>query len=350
MQTIDREVLAEATAQGIVTADQAERLWTFASSRGGPPSGNRSAAELVARFTFTNALYYLGGALAVGAMGFFLELGWQRFAGWGVIGISTAYLLVAVLLAARLEARGLELPMSLLATLAVVLVPVAVWGFEKVLGIPVGERPIVLEVAALLAAIAALARFRSPILVLPVAAALWLASMDITVELFRPDMDSASPAGQLFRQRCSAVEGLLLLAAAFGVDLRLRPRRDFAFWIYLAGLAAAWGGITLMDAKSLPGTLVYLTGNALLVVLGAVLVRRAFTVFGAVGVAIGLASLGDRYLRNSWLFPLALTLIGLGVVGFGLWWSRNEARLSARLQPLLPASLREAIARRRTVR
>jgi uncharacterized iron-regulated membrane protein len=64
-------------------------------------------------------------------------------------------------------------------------------------------------------------------------------------------------------------------------------------------------------------------------------------------VALGLASLGDRYLRGSWLLPVAITLIGLGVVGFGLWWSRNESRLEARLQALLPGPVRASIAARR---
>jgi hypothetical membrane protein len=90
-----------------------------------------------------------------------------------------------------------------------------------------------------------------------------------------------------------------------------------------------------MESHTVAGTLVYLAVNAGLVLVGAALLRRVFTVFGALGVAIGLASLGDRFLKDSWLFPVALTLVGLGVVGFGLWWSRNEARLSARLRSLL---------------
>jgi len=78
-------------------------------------------------------------------------------------------------------------------------------------------------------------------------------------------------------------------------------------------------------------------------------VALALWLTGAVGVAIGLAGPGERYLKDSWLFPVALTLVGLAVVGFGLWWNRNEARLSSRLQSSLPAWLREAIAGRRSV-
>jgi hypothetical protein len=57
-----------------------------------------------------------------------------------------------------------------------------------------------------------------------------------------------------------------------------------------------------------------------------------------------------RYEAPILVVPVALTLVGLAVVGFGLSWNRNEARLSSRLQSSLPAWLREAIAGRRSVR
>ena len=342
MTTIDRETLDRAAAEGILSPDQAEKLWALAAERSGPGGASR--------FTVTTALYSLGGMLAVGAMALFLKLGWDRFGARGVLVISLGYLLLSLGLAARLQRRGLELPMALIATVGVALVPVVVWAAMRELGIPVGQRPIPLEVAAAIAAIAALARFRAPMLILPAAATAWLAGLELTVEFLPPHGGPGSPAHLLLQQRYSVVAGLLLLATAFHVDLRVRPRRDHAFWLYLTGLAAAWGGVTWMEAPSLAGTLLYLAGNAGLVLIGAVLARRVFAVFGAAGVAIALGTLGDRYLRNSWLFPLAITLVGLALVAFGVWWSRNEARLSARLQARLPAGLREAIARRREAR
>jgi hypothetical protein len=349
MPIIDRHHLDEAAAQGIVSLDQAERLWTFLSGRGGEPAREAPAAGGGFRFSFTTALYYLGGMLAVGAMGFFLELGQKRFGGWGVLAISVAYLVITIALAVRFEARGLVLPMVLLAGLAVVLVPVGVWGLQRALHIPVGQHPLLLELGAVAAAAAVFFRFQAPALLLPLAATLWLTGMDLATMLLPADAKPGSSQEQALRQWYSVGSGILMLATAFWIDLRARPARDYAFWLYLSGLASAWGGLTLMDASSVAGTLAYLAVNAGLMLLGAALLRRAFTVFGAVGVAIGLASLGNRFLKDSWLFPVALTLIGLGVVGFGLWWSRNEARLSSRLQAVLPAGLREAIASRRSV-
>ena len=90
----------------------------------------------------------------------------------------------------------------------------------------------------------------------------------------------------------------------------------------------------------------YLAINVALVLLGAMLVRRAFTVFGAIGIAIVLGDLSWRYFKDSWLVPIALTLIGLAIVYAGIWWSRHEAQLSARLRAGLPEQLRDLLARR----
>jgi hypothetical protein len=52
--------------------------------------------------------------------------------------------------------------------------------------------------------------------------------------------------------------------------------------------------------------------------------------------------------RDSLVFPFALTLIGLSVIGLGILWQRHEARLSRRLRELLPRPLRELIEARQS--
>ena len=46
------------------------------------------------------------------------------------------------------------------------------------------------------------------------------------------------------------------------------------------------------------------------------------------------------------LFPLALSVIGLGVVGLGILWQKREAAIAQRLRAFLPEPLRELIERR----
>ena len=74
--------------------------------------------------------------------------------------------------------------------------------------------------------------------------------------------------------------------------------------------------------------------------LGAVLSRRVFTVCGAFGVAGYLGHLSFRVFKDSLLFPLALSAIGLGVIYLGILWQRNEQRIVARIRALLPEPLR----------
>jgi hypothetical protein len=51
-------------------------------------------------------------------------------------------------------------------------------------------------------------------------------------------------------------------AVGFGLDPLMRQRNaprseDFAFWCYLFGLMAFWGGLTAMESGSEPRRLVY---------------------------------------------------------------------------------------------
>ena len=83
-----------------------------------------------------------------------------------------------------------------------------------------------------------------------------------------------------------------------------------------------------------------------MIFVGATLGRRVFAVFGGAGVALYLGHLADRVFRDSMLFPLALSAIGLLVIGVGVVWQRHEVTIEARLRGLLPTPMRELIERR----
>lgn len=252
----------------------------------------------------------------------------------------------------------------------VVLAPLAVWGLQQGLGLwPTGGaarayrdyhslidwRWITLELATLAVAVAMLYRYRAPFLMMPVAVTLWYMSMDLVMLVIEPGGSSwsAGPwseAAWQWRKWFSIGFGLIMLLVALWVDLRSRFTRDYAFWLYLFGLLTFWCALTSLGSERLEGKLVYLAINLVLVLVGAVLVRRAFTVFGAIGIVVVLGDLSQKFFRDSLLFPIALTVIGIAVIFCGVWWSRNEQRVAAGLRRWLPADLRELIsARRRTV-
>ncbi len=187
-------------------------------------------------------------------------------------------------------------------------------------------------------------RFRHPFLLMPVAVALWYFGMDLAP--FLAGADDYSPAVQELRNHISLALGLAAIAVAFIVDLRTRSARDYAFWIYLAGLLSFWGGLTLLDSHGLPGRLAYLAVNTGHVLAGAVLGRRTFAVFGGIGIALGLGNLSWTYFKDSFAFTLALSLLGIGIVACGIVWQRHEARIAARLRGLLPDAMRRLLDRR----
>jgi len=361
MLKLEREHLDQAAEAGVIGATQAQPLWDFLQQRAPALAQGHAGGP---RFTFTNVLYYLGGMLAIGAMSVFMTLGWEGFGGWGVFFIALLYMGIAFKLAGRFESQGLAIPMGIMAALIVVLVPLATWGVQHALGwwadgrhaqnyrefhIFIDWRWTTLEFATLFAGALMLYRYKAPFLLMPVAVVLWYMSMDLVMLLLPPDVRPWSESELLLRKWFSVCFGLIMVLLAFWVDLRSRFTRDYGFWLYLFGLLTFWGGLTALGSGQLAGKLVYLAINLGLILIGAVLVRRTFTVFGAIGVAIVLGDLSYSLFRSSWLFPIALTLIGIGVIYLGIWWSRNEGRLAARLRAGLPHDLRELLESRRAL-
>ena len=91
----------------------------------------------------------------------------------------------------------------------------------------------------------------------------------------------------------------------------------------------------------------YFCINLLLIGIGAVLVRRVFVVFGALGCAGYFGHLASTIFEDSWLFPIALTMIGLAIIYLGIIWQRHEASITQTIQRILPAELRELLEKNR---
>ena len=82
--------------------------------------------------------------------------------------------------------------------------------------------------------------------------------------------------------------------------------------------------------------------------LGALLVRRTLVVFGAIAVTSFLSYLAFEVFASSWLFPMALTGLGVLIIYVGIWWSKNSARLTDQLHRRLPAELRDLLENRQS--
>jgi len=341
---LSKSNLADAVTQGLINAQQADRLWDFLAERRKDHPG----------FHATHILYYLGGLIAIGAMSLFMTLGWERFGGWGLCFISLAYGAAGLWLVEYFLRRSrLPIPAGIIGALVVVLVPLAIYGLQVALGwwaegmayrdyhTYIDWRWMMMEFGTLAVGAVMLWRYRLPFLVMPVAVTLWYMSMDLTPFL-AGDLD---PDWEL-RTLVSLYFGLLMTLLALWIDLRTRSDKDYAFWLYLFGVLAFWGGLTLQHSDSELSKFLYFCINLAMIAVGAALSRRVFAVFGGLGVAWYLSHLAHTVFKDSMLFPFILTLIGLGVIWAGVLWQRNEQKITARLRSGLPPQLRDLIERR----
>ncbi|RZS46644.1 DUF2157 domain-containing protein [Sphaerotilus mobilis] len=342
---ITRPQLDEAVRRGLLQDGQADALWHYLDA----------ASTETASLRTTHVLYYLGGLIAIGSMTVFMNMGWMLFGGWGLAGLSLAYALAGLLATERLLHRmKLRIPAGIVATFVVALTPLGVYGLQIATGTLAPERAyesyhrlidwrwLWMELATLVVAAVMLWRYRLPFLVMPLALTLWYLSMDMVPFVFdTPDTDWA------MRKFVSLWFGLLMTLLALWVDLRTRTADDPAFWLYLFGLLTFWSGLSLLRTDSQLDWFGYLCINVALLAIGTLLARRAFVVFGGLGVAVYLSQLTYEVFRESLLFPFVLTAVGFGIIGLGIVWQRQQARLDAWLRQHLPATWQDWLAQRR---
>jgi hypothetical protein len=355
---IERANLDAAVDRDIISAAQASALWNHLSAE------QKDSPQ----FSFNHLLYYLGGLVAIGGVSVFVTLGWETLGGIGLCLVALAVMAVAAWLTHHfLETQKLAIPAGLMAALIVAAAPLAIYGLERALGywesrltyrdyhILIDWRWIVMELGTLAVGAVVLWRWRLPFSVMPIAVTLWYMSMDVAPLLLKFANSGLDPRDltltdeqrsrlwqQLFefRKWTSVIFGLVVAAGAIAVDLANRGRRDYAFWLHLAGVVAFWGGLTAMKSGSEIGKFVYFLINLALLVFGVAIGRRVYTVFGALGIAAYLGHLSYKVFKDSLLFPVALMLIGLGVVWLGVVWQRHEAAINAVLRRWLPERLR----------
>ena len=340
---ITKTSLDNAVDEGILDNHQANALYEFLKSQPGT----------AAFFSFTNILYYFGGIIAIGAMTLFMNLGWEQFGGWGMLFIAILYAGIGLMLTGRFQRGGHDIPAGICATFVIAMTPLAIYGLQQGMGWWPDDTVyqeyyhyikwhwIYLELGTLAIGIIMVWYYRYPFMIMPVAVTLWYMSMDVAAML------TGGEADYIFRAFVSMWFGLLIILLAFWVDIRSRKsEHDYAFWLYLFGVMAFWCGLSLQHSDSELSKFLYFCINLGLIVTGAVLVRRVFVVFGALGCAGYLEHLASSLFQNSWLFPIALTVIGLGIIYLGVFWQRNEILITQKVRELLPLALQELLTER----
>jgi len=297
-------------------------------------------------FNLTNVLYYFGGLIAIGAMTLFMNIGWEIYGGWGILFLSLSYAVLGIALTHHFHGLDYIIPAGICATFVICLTPLAIYRFQQGMGWWPGDAVyqdyhfyirwnwIFMELGTLAIGVILAYIYRYPFMIMPIAVTLWYMSMDII--FFINGDEYTYELGAMV----SMYFGLIMTLIAFWVDIRSGQGADYAYWLYIFGVLAFWGGLTSQDADTELSRLCYLGINLFLILIGVILNRKVFVIFGAIGTCLYLGHLSYVVFQDSYFFPVALTAIGFAIIYLGILWQKHEAKLTAKLRNILPQSLR----------
>jgi hypothetical protein len=316
--------IAWLASEALLTDEQAKAI--RAALRQRRAAAKPSAPAWQARFDLLHVAYYIGAMLVIGAMAFFVNIGWETLGGWGLVAIALAYATTFVLVGRRLWAQhDLLIPGGLMITMAVAMMPLATYGVERALGLWPGVDPgsyrgfhewvrsgwLGMEVVTISAAAVALRWFQFPFLTLPLAFCLWYVTMDAAPLIAGTD--------SVWHVREWVSLGFGLATVAIGGMLELKWHRDFGYWLYRFGLMAFWGGLLGVafsaEYNTSLGTVLRLLAGLLgiaTVTFGATQRRPVFILSGTVAV---LTYAGHLVIRDDALHHWATLAFGLLIAG-----------------------------------
>jgi hypothetical protein len=325
--------LDRAAAEGVISRSDADGLMRWAYDQrfkrtllAEPPA--QPAPEHHKGFNLVTVLYYFGAMLMISACAWFLGDKWDALGAQGICATVIIYMAIAASTGFWLWRRDYPVAGGLLITVAVSLVPLLVYSIERMTGLWPAEDPgayrefyplihgswIAMELATIAAAALALMFVRFSFLTAPMAFCFWFLSMDLAALIFK--LNSLDPTS---RKWVTVLVGVITMLIGFGLDRLLRQRgaprgEDFAFWCYLFGLMAFWGGLTAMDSGDEVRRFLYLLINMGLVAIAIKIRRPVFMIFGVLGIYTYLGHLAWEVFKDSVLFPFVLALLGLSLI------------------------------------
>lgn len=341
---INKTNFLSAAANIGVSNSQAEQLWKYLSDQ-----------ELKShKFDLAHILYYMGAVIVILAMGWCMNLAWEKFGGGGILTIALAYAAFFVLIGNILwQQTSYRIPGGLFITLAVCMIPLAVYGFQRLTGWWMVGDPgryrdffawikggwFLMEIGTILGGCVALWFYRFPFLTAPIFFSFWFMSMDLVPLLYS---EKVIWENQMW---FSMWFGLAILVMAYFIDQK--TEEDYAFWGYFFGMLAFWLGMwVLIDSSSDFKKALYCFINIGLMVFSVLLQRRVFLVFGSLGVVIYISDLFYTYFSKSTLFPFFLSLIGVIIIFLGIFYRKYHEKIERKILDLVPNSAKKFLPKR----
>ncbi|AIF49984.1 Protein of unknown function DUF2157, membrane [Pelosinus sp. UFO1] len=339
---ITRKEIKQAIEENIISQEQGDKLWKLWDER----QINEP------KFQLSHLAYYFGALLVISAMGWFMNNTWNQFGGMGIFSIAVLYAVCFTGIGKMLwEKKGLRVAAGLLIVMAVCMTPLAIFGLERALGWWPHSEPgnyrsfyhwirggwCFIEVGTIASACIALRFFSFPLLTAPLYIILYFLSMDITPLLFGVEHN------WVITRWVSLFFGLTMIVISMLVDYRCQRKiyqGDYAFWGYLFGTLAFWSGLTFLDSNNEWSRIAYCLINLGLLVLGILLRRKVFLVFGTIGVNGYIGHLAYRVFNDSVWFPFILSFVGIGIIYLGVIYNKKQDKIQAFLRGRVPEKIR----------
>jgi len=307
-----------------IPKDQAEKFWA-----------SLETDEAAKSWALSKVIYYIGALIIISAMTWYMTVALEQFGGGEIFIISMIYILLFSLVGAKLwKQEDLKVPAGLLITIAVSVVPLAIYGLETYLNVWPNHSEnhyrqffhyaqsgwIIMDLGTIAAGVIALRFFDFPFLMAPVSVAAWFLTMDIIPMLTQ---EKATSDQKLW---ISTFFGVAYLIIAYVIDRK--KKGDYAFWAYLFGAITFWVSLSgIVSSKGEIALFIYFLINLLMIALSIFLKRKILLVFGGVGAFAYIGHLAYEVFKDSILFPLILSFLGVAVIYLGILyqkWDRNR--------------------------
>lgn len=356
---VAREILSRGVEQGIITADQAERLRALEAVRE-PPELPASPDDEQLRFIsgFSDIFVTIGLAMFLGAVGHFAGRSEGRLGMWIAVAV-TAWLLAEFFTRLRRMALPSIVLLNVFAVAAFMgastffgAVPATLLRdpsatlLNQLLGLD-PERPTMLAAAAFLTVLLVALhywRFRVPITIAAGCAAM-SATMVALVYALAPELPPA--AHNMVILAC----GLAIFALAMRFDMsdpqRLTRRTDIAFWLHLLAapliVHSLIGGMVNVSSKLDPASAVAIMVVFLGLSIVAVLIdRRAMLVSGLAYAGGAFWTLISEAGLSDMTTPLTILTLGAFVLLLSAGWRPLRAGILAAVPSVLARRLPQA--------
>ncbi len=321
----NKEDLFKAADEMGMTIPQKEELWRLLHAK----------TSQTKRFNLLNVIYYLGALIVFYALITFASEGYSTYGVYGLFFISIAYAIFFCSIGIYFwKVKQWHVVGGLSLFLSLSLVPLITYAGQDIIGWWPGDCPgdypdfyafirggwLMMELSTIVVVLVAMYFIRFPFLTVILYVTLWFMSMDIVPFLMMYTGMQLESLDELI----AIVFGLCIIGIALWIDRK--TKEDFAFWAYLIGVLSFWLGITMIDYTTEWEYFGYCVVNVFMVLLGPILKRLVFVIFGAMGVISYLGMLAYRCFATSSLFPLGLSIVGLGVIALGLALQRYRSK------------------------